>query len=66
MNTFGGSDHFQTEEELDQVVQKCRRIAPSILGGVQEGKSKLCTFDRKCGQDAKIWAIGRWYVFFLI
>jgi hypothetical protein len=63
MNTFGASDHFRSVEELDEVVKRCRDIASAVLGNMgEEERKKLCTFDKESGPDAKMWAIGHWYV----
>lgn len=61
MNTFGASDHCNSAEEVDDLVKRCRAMAARVLGRMdEEDRKKLCTFDKDCAPDAKMWAIGHW------
>jgi hypothetical protein len=63
MNAFRASNHYKTEEQLSAAIEKCRRIAARVLGDMSEERRKtLCTASRESGPDAKMWAIGHWYV----
>lgn len=61
MNTFR---RVEGDEEnpalLDDVVDKCRKIAWEVLGPLdEESLKKLCVWNRD-ERAANIWAIGHW------
>lgn len=64
MSVFGASDHCEDREQVAELVKKCRAIAASVLGQMgAEDRKKLCTADKGAAPDAKMWAIGHWFVF---
>jgi alpha-mannosidase len=65
MNKFKSSDHYETREQLVQLLRQCREIGWKVLGPLDDAsRKKLCTWDDECGPEAKVWAIGHWYVLY--
>ena len=62
MNAFRASNHYKTEKQLSAAIDKCRKIAATVLGDMSEERRRtLCTASRASGENAKMWAIGHWY-----
>lgn len=63
MNHFTRWPGDETDGSLSRVLRKCRDISQTVLGSLDsKGISKTITHDPNCAPDAKIWAIGHWYV----
>ena len=51
----------QTAEELDEVLQRCRRIGWKVLGKLgKEEVQALSVWKTEKDRPAEIWAIGHW------
>lgn len=64
MNKFRrrAGDADNNFEQVDEMIQECRRIAWTVLGKLDEqGLKKVCVWN-KDEKEAKVWAIGHWCV----
>lgn len=64
MSVFGSSDRFQSTEDTNAVLDRCRDIAATVLGKYEgEDRQKLCTIGKdSIPKNVKLWAIGHWSV----
>lgn len=64
MNTFRRVDGDEGDESLvDAVVRRCREVSQSVLGPLDhDSQQSLAAYNPDCAANAKIWAIGHWYV----
>lgn len=64
MNTFRRVDGDEADRSLvDAVVRRCRDLSQSVLGPLDhDSQRSLAAYNPDCAANAKIWAIGHWYV----
>jgi hypothetical protein len=64
MNTFRRVDGDEADRSLvDALVRRCRELSQSVLGPLDhDSQQSLAAYNPGCAENAKIWAIGHWYV----
>jgi hypothetical protein len=66
MNRFRryAGDTDNNYAKVDEMIQECREIAWKVLGRLDEkGLKEVCVWNTEVkNKEAKVWAIGHWYV----